>query len=164
VKNHYIAQIAAAQPNPSQSGQISISVEQILIGSAVLVGGATIGVVKWFVSRSIRQYEDTNKELKTEISNLKEEIKGLEDTLYNHQRTADFRAAEIDRRFIELSTHDQAYPLLGAVKDRFRDYQPFGRLCVKPMRLIREKPPTIPQMLDGFWIYIQEFEFDLLEV
>jgi hypothetical protein len=103
VKNHYIAQIAAAQPNPSQSGQISISVEQILIGSAVLVGGATIGVVKWFVSRSIRQYEDTNKELKTEISNLKKEIKGLEDTLHNHQRTADFRAAEIDRRFIELS-------------------------------------------------------------
>lgn len=67
-------------------------------------------------------------------------------------------------RYANLSTHDQAYPLLGAVKDRFRDYQPLDRLCVKPMRLIREKPPTIPQMLDGFWIYVQEYEFDLLEV
>lgn len=67
-------------------------------------------------------------------------------------------------RYANLSTHDQAYPLLGSVKDRFRDYKPLGRLCVKPMRLTKEKPPTIPQMLDGFWIYIQEYEFDLLEV
>ena len=67
-------------------------------------------------------------------------------------------------RDANLSTHDQAYPLLGAVKDRFRDYEPLDRLCVKPMRLISEKPPTIPQMLDGFWIYVQEYEFDLLEV
>lgn len=67
-------------------------------------------------------------------------------------------------RYANLSTHDQAYPLLGTIKDRFRDYKPFRRLCVKPMRLMKEKPPTIPQMLDGFWIYIQEYEFDLLEV
>lgn len=105
MKNHYIAQIATAQPNPTQSGQISISVEQILIGSAVLVGGATIGVVKWFVSRSIKGYETTIENLQAEIKRIKdEELEELKGALHNQQRTSDSRSSDIERRFVELNS------------------------------------------------------------
>lgn len=105
MRNHYIAQIPTTPNNPPQSGQISISVEQILIGSAILIGGATIGVVKWFVSRSIKEYEKTISDLESDIKRLKdEEIEELKGSLHNQQRTSDVRNADIERRFIELNS------------------------------------------------------------
>lgn len=87
---------------------------------------------------------------------------------FNAQRIATYRF-DFLVRYTNLTSHDQAYPLLAAIKDRFRDYEPrdyepMGDFCTKPMRLIREIPPTIQQQLDGFWLYVQEYEFDLLEV
>ena len=81
---------------------------------------------------------------------------------FNSQRVTTYRF-DFVVRYTNLTTHDQAYPLLAAIRDRFRDYAPTS-LCTKPMRLLREIPPTIQQQLDGFWLYVQEYDFQLLEV
>jgi len=97
VNKSFISQIAVNPTPPASSGQISISFEQIVLGGGVLAISAAIGFMKWFVSRSISEYEST-------IKSLKQEVTELEGTQHNQQRTADIRSAEVERRFIELST------------------------------------------------------------
>lgn len=82
---------------------------------------------------------------------------------FNSSRVTTF-SFQVLVRFTNLTTHDQAYPLLMALRDRLRDYEPVSELCTKPMHLLREVPPTLDQQLDGFWLYTQIYEFDLLEV
>lgn len=105
MRNQFIAQIPTSPQRPPQSGQISITIEQILLGSAIAIGGVTVAVVKWFVSRSIKEYENTIDNLEGDIKRLKdEEIGKLKDSLHNQQRTSDIRAAETERRFVELNS------------------------------------------------------------
>lgn len=90
-------------------------------------------------------------------------LKASDVLTFNAIQTTTFRY-QIWVRYVNLATHDQAYPLLGAIKDRLRDFKPLGRLCTKPMRFVQEKP-DLSQVSDyGIWAYIQDYEFDLLEV
>ncbi len=66
-------------------------------------------------------------------------------------------------RFVNLRTHDQAYPLLGAIATALSKFVPIARLTVKPMNLQSEKPDTT-QVADGIWIYVQNYNFQILEV
>lgn len=91
----FISQIAVNPTPPSPSGQISISVEQIILGCGVFAITATIGFVKWFVSRSISEYEST-------IKALKQEVTELEGAQHNQQRTNEVRHEEIKREFLSL--------------------------------------------------------------
>ena len=92
----FISQIAVNPTPPSPSGQISISVGQIVLTCGVFAITATIGFVKWFVSRSIAEYEST-------IKSLKQQVIELEGAQHNQQRTAEIRSSEVDRKFIELN-------------------------------------------------------------
>ncbi len=87
----------AAPPAPPSAGQIAISIEQVLLGSALAVGAATVGIVKWFVSRSIHEYETT-------VSVMQGKLEEVEGSLHNQQRTSDARASDMERKFVELNT------------------------------------------------------------
>lgn len=66
-------------------------------------------------------------------------------------------------RFLNLQTHDLAYPLLGAIATSLQNFKPIANFTVKPMRLISEKPDT-SQVKDGLWFYVQVYEFQILEI
>lgn len=66
-------------------------------------------------------------------------------------------------RFLNLQTHDLAYPLLGAIAKLLKDFKPLANFTVRPMRLLSEKPDT-SQVKDGLWFYVQIYEFQILEV
>ena len=66
-------------------------------------------------------------------------------------------------RFLNLQTHDLAYPLLGAIATALKNFKPLANFTIKPMRLLSEKPDT-SQVKDGLWFYVQNYDFQILEV
>ncbi|MEI6065602.1 MAG: hypothetical protein WCQ26_13490 [Pseudanabaena sp. ELA748] len=92
----FLAQVVTPPPDPPKA-QISMSIEQIMLLGAGFVCTATIGLVRWFVVRSIHQHETT-------VNGIKEKNDGLRKDLSMQQRELDQRLSEIDRRFVELST------------------------------------------------------------
>jgi len=65
-------------------------------------------------------------------------------------------------RYANLRTHDRAYPLLGAIRDKLSGWQPVARVTTRPFRQVSET--FVSQFLaDAIWQYEQLFEFELLE-
>ena len=66
-------------------------------------------------------------------------------------------------RLLNLQTHDQAYPVLSAVSRRLKDFKPNPILVVRGLQLISEKP-DLSKVADGLWVYVQNYDFQILEV
>jgi len=66
-------------------------------------------------------------------------------------------------RFLNLQTHDLAYPLLSAIAKLLSDFKPLTDFTLRGMNLLSEKPDT-SQVKDGIWFYVQQYDFDILEV
>jgi hypothetical protein len=72
---------------------------------------------------------------------------------------------EVRSQFLELRTHDTAYPLLGDIRDLLSNWEPVAGLTTKPMQIKKETFASKAEDIEaGSWQYSQVYEFQVMEV
>jgi hypothetical protein len=63
-------------------------------------------------------------------------------------------------RFLDLRSHDSAYPILDALIDRLRKFEPDGVQVIQPLSIKTEK--FLADMVDdGIWVYQQTWSIQI---
>ena len=102
----YISIAAEEPPKPPSAGQITITIESSIIGSAVLGMAVAGGTIKWFVEKAIKQMMDNDNSANKRLDHI-------ENTrLIKLEHQFQDQEAELGKRLLEIQLeHQRSYVL-----------------------------------------------------